>query len=114
MSVLSVRYAHSIAGRMCHSRYMGPSIMQMYPLPDGQLLTDSADKEVKMFGEAVKDWNGKILGWVETDSRGNQIVRNFSGKIVAKYDAQGDRTTDFAGRVLSRGNTAIAHIYTDK
>ena len=63
--------------------------------------------------EAVKDWAGKVLGWVRTDDRGNQIVYNFGHRVLAKYDAQNDRTTDYAGRVLSHGNTAIAYIYKD-
>lgn len=65
------------------------------------------------FGEPVKDWTGKILGWVDTDSHGNQVVKNFGGRVLAKYDAQNDRTTDFAGKVLSHGNTAIAYIYKE-
>ena len=64
-----------------------------------------------MAREAVKDWTGKVLGWVDTDSRGNQTVYNFGMRVLAKYDAQNDRTTDFAGKVLSRGNTAVAYIY---
>ena len=63
--------------------------------------------------EAVKDWTGKILGWVDTDSKGNQIVYNFGLRVLAKYDAYNDRTTDFAGKVLSHGNTAIAYIYKE-
>ena len=63
--------------------------------------------------EAVKDWTGKILGWVDTDNKGNQIVYNFGLRVLAKYDAYNDWTTDFAGKVLSRGNTAIAYIYKE-
>lgn len=66
------------------------------------------------FGEPVKDWAGKVLGWVETDNRGNQTVRNFGGRVLAYYRADRDVTTDWAGKVVSRGNTAISHIYTDK
>lgn len=67
-----------------------------------------------MFGEPVKDWSGKVLGFVETDKKGNQIVKNFGGKVLARYNAEKDWTTDYAGKLLSRGNTAISYIYLEK
>lgn len=67
-----------------------------------------------MFGEPVKDWTGKVLGFVDTDKYGNQTVKNFGGKVLAYYDAKRNRTTDFAGKVLSEGNTAISYIYVKK
>ena len=67
-----------------------------------------------MFGEPVKDWTGKVLGFVDTDKFGNQTVKNFGGKVLAFYDAKRDVTTDFAGKVLSKGNTAISYIYLKK
>ena len=65
------------------------------------------------FGEPIKDWNGRVLGWVDTDSRGNQVVKNFGGRILARYDAINNRTTDFAGKKLSEGNTAVSYIYIE-
>lgn len=67
-----------------------------------------------MFGEPVRDWTGRVLGFVETDKNGNQTVRNFGGKVLAYYNKNRDWTTDFAGKVLSRGNTAISYIYLEK
>ena len=66
-----------------------------------------------MFGEPVKDWTGKVLGWVDTDKNGNQTVKNFGGRVLAIYDARNNRTTDFAGKHLSEGNTAISYIYLE-
>ena len=67
-----------------------------------------------MAREAVKDWTGKVLGWVDTDSSGNQIVYNFGLRVLAKYDARKNITTDYVGKKLSEGNTAIAYIYLEK
>ena len=37
--------------------------------------------------ETIKDWTGKILGFVEIDSRtGNKIIRDFYGRKVANGD----------------------------
>ena len=61
--------------------------------------------------EPVRAFNGKIIGWVETDNEGNQLIRAFTGKVLAKYDKKFDVTRDFYGRVISRGNTAIGQLY---
>lgn len=47
--------------------------------------------------EAIKDWQGRILGFVETDYSGNKILRNFEGAILGKYNARLDITQDFYG-----------------
>lgn len=57
-----------------------------------------------MFKEAITERSGKILGWVETDTVGNQTLTDFYGKIVGKYDVKFNETRDFYGRRVSRGN----------
>lgn len=61
--------------------------------------------------EPVRDFYGRVVGWVETDNEGNQIIRAFSGRIIAKYDKRFDVTREFSGRVISKGNTAIGQLY---
>lgn len=68
-----------------------------------------------MATEYIKDFSQKILGILETDANGNQTVRSFPGRqILGYYKKDRDVTTDFYGRIISRGNTAIALIYKDK
>ena len=43
--------------------------------------------------EPVREFNGKIMGFIETDKDGNQQVR------------------DFYGRILTRGNTVLGLLY---
>lgn len=62
--------------------------------------------------EAIRKFDGTIIGWVETDSSGNQIVRDFIGTILGKYDKQCDVTRKFDGTVIARGNSAISLLYT--
>jgi len=52
----------------------------------------------------IKDWRGKILGFTETDTCGNIILRNFHGQILGKYNKQLDITQDFYGRQVAKGN----------
>ena len=68
-----------------------------------------------MTTEYIKEKKKKILGILETDTNGNQTVRSFPGRqILGYYKKDRDVTTDFYGRIISRGNTAIALIYKDK
>lgn len=63
----------------------------------------------------VRDFYGVILGVVEDRDNGDQIFRAFpSRQILGYYRKSIDRTTDFYGRILSKGNTGISLIYEKK
>lgn len=66
-----------------------------------------------MAKEFVKDFYGRILGSIETVGT-KQIARNFYGKILGTYNSADDKTRDFYGRILTRGNTLIGLIYAEK
>ena len=37
--------------------------------------------------ERIKDWQGKTIGFIETDTNtGNKVVRDFYGRIKGKYN----------------------------
>lgn len=63
---------------------------------------------------AVKDYYGRIIGWVEEDLKGNKIIRNFYGQIVGKYDKTANLTRDFYNRIVARGDVAVGLLYKDK
>ena len=55
--------------------------------------------------EKIKDWTGKIIGFVETDSvTGNKVVKDFYGKIKGKYNKKLNITQDFYGRTVAKGD----------
>ena len=54
--------------------------------------------------QIIKDWRGKIIGYIETDNFGNKIVRDFYRKILGKYDKKSDMTRDFYGRMVAKGD----------
>ena len=64
--------------------------------------------------EKIKDWTGRLLGTVETDSRGNKKVKDWTGKLLGYYDASKNITTDWCGKKLNEGNTAVSLIFTQK
>lgn len=63
--------------------------------------------------ETIRDFGGRILGYVETDSNGNKTVRDFYNRILGYYDAKLNVTRDFYNRVVSRGDAAVGLIYQE-
>lgn len=61
--------------------------------------------------EYIKGFDGKILGSIETDSQGNKIARDFYGKILGKYRKDQNKTFDFYGRILSKGDITSALVW---
>lgn len=58
--------------------------------------------------ERVKDWTGKIIGTIETDTvTGNKLVRDFYGRIKGKYIKRLDITQDFYGRQVAKGDNLL-------
>lgn len=58
--------------------------------------------------EKVKDWTGRIIGIVETDSvTGNVVVKDWYGKIKGRYIKRLDKTYDWYGHQVAKGNQAI-------
>lgn len=62
--------------------------------------------------QTIRDWRGTILGYIETDNKGNKTVRDFYNVILGRYNAITNITTDFSGRKLTDGDTASALLYT--
>ena len=57
----------------------------------------------------------KIIGIVKTESNGDKLVMEFpSRRILGYYRARGDVTTDFYGRIIAKGDSAVSLIYTAK
>ena len=54
--------------------------------------------------EPIKEWSGRIIGWIETESNGDKRITYFSGRILGFYKANYDQTTDFYGRIIGRGD----------
>ena len=57
-----------------------------------------------MSKEAIKDFYGKTIGWIETLPNGDQQIRNFYMKILGRYDKAQDVTRNFYGNIIARGN----------
>lgn len=60
--------------------------------------------------EPIKLFSGYIIGYIETDSRGNKTVTNYAGQILGYYKADRNVTTNFAGQVLYFGDMASSFL----
>lgn len=60
--------------------------------------------------EVTKDFGGRIHDYLECQSNGDIIVKDFSFKILGKYDEANDTTKDFCGRILFKGNMVASLI----
>lgn len=68
-----------------------------------------------MTEEYIREFSGKILGIVQTDSNGDQTAIDFSSrKILGYYRAKQDYTTDFYGRIIAKGNCVVSLIYNKR
>ena len=55
---------------------------------------------------AVKDFSNLIIGYVDTDKKGNKTVTDFHGRILGYYDVSFDATMDFYRRIIARGDAS--------
>lgn len=62
----------------------------------------------------IKDFYGRVLGYIEEDSSGNKTARDFYHRILGKYVKSQNVTKDFYGRVISKGDTVVGLIYSAK
>ena len=61
--------------------------------------------------EKIKDRNGRIIGWIETDHLGNKVAKDFYGKIVGRYIKMSNLTKDFYGRIVAQGDATAVLFY---
>ena len=56
--------------------------------------------------ETIKDYSGRIIGYLESQPNGDIIAKDASGKILGRYDATTNTTKDAYGKILFKGNMA--------
>jgi hypothetical protein len=54
--------------------------------------------------EAIRDRAGNVVGSIETQANGNQILRDTANTVRGYYDAEGDFTRDANQSILAKGN----------
>ena len=54
--------------------------------------------------ETVREFNGRIIGFIDTLPSGDKEVRDYSGRLLGRYDKKNNLVRDFSGRILYRGD----------
>ena len=57
-----------------------------------------------MADELIKDSRDNVLGSIESDADGSQVLRDANGKIRGYYDPTTDHTRGPDKRILAKGN----------
>ena len=65
--------------------------------------------------DKIKDWTGKLLGTIETDTlNGNKTLKDFYGKVLGYYNKKLDITTDFYHRRVAQGDQLLMLLNINK
>lgn len=54
--------------------------------------------------EAIRDRAGEVVGSIETQSNGDQVLRNAQDEVRGFYDAAQDVTRDADKNIVAKGN----------
>lgn len=61
--------------------------------------------------ETLRDFYGKIIGYVQTTPNGDKVYKDFYRRIVARYTKSSNKTTDFYGRLIGWGDLGAGLLY---
>lgn len=61
--------------------------------------------------ETIKDRNQRVIGTIETDSRGNKTAKDEGGRVLGTYDAAQNVTRDWTNWVVAEGDAVVGLIY---
>lgn len=64
--------------------------------------------------EILRDFYGKIIGYIETDNIGNKTIRDKYRKILGYYDKRANVTRDFYRRIVGKGDQSSILFLKDK
>lgn len=64
--------------------------------------------------QPVRDFYNRILGYIETDEKGNKVAKDFYRRVLGKYDAKQDVTRDFYNRIIAKGDITASLIQLKK
>ncbi len=64
--------------------------------------------------EAIKDFSGRILGYIETQGNGDKTCTDFYGRILGYYRKSSNTTVDFYHRIFARGDAVVAFLFIKK
>ena len=59
---------------------------------------------------AIKDFYGRVLGYIQIENDGRQKAFDYKGRLLGTYYPDRNTTNDFYGRVVYKGNAVASLI----
>lgn len=63
--------------------------------------------------ETIRDFYGVIIGFIETDDRGDKTARDFYRRIIGYYDKKQNVTRDFYHKIVAKGDAVVGLVYAE-
>lgn len=60
--------------------------------------------------QVIKDFHGRIIGFIETDDQGNKTVRDYYRRILGFYNKKLNITQDFNKKVVATGDACASFL----
>lgn len=64
--------------------------------------------------EIIKDFGGRIIGYIETKNNGDKIGKDFYRRIVGYYEKSSNTTKDYYRRVVAKGDVLSGLLWNSK
>jgi hypothetical protein len=61
--------------------------------------------------EMIRNNQGRIIGWIETDHLQNKVVRDFTGRIKGRYKKVSNTTLDSRGKIVGYGDSTSSLLF---
>ena len=77
-------------------------------------LDDKVDKMETETKLVIREFGGRIIGYIYVDGNGKKTVKDYYGKILGYYYPDRDVTTDYLGKFIARGDVASALLFAEQ
>lgn len=67
-----------------------------------------------MAEEILKDFQNRIVGYIETKPNGDKIGKDFQRRIVGYYEKSSNTTKDFQRRIVARGDALASLVFNSR
>ena len=64
--------------------------------------------------QVIKNWRGKVMGFIKTDDKGNKQVFDSKYKLLGTYRKDLNLTRDSSYRVIGKGDLTLTLIPMEK
>ncbi len=64
--------------------------------------------------DEIREWGGRIVGYIETKPNGDKTGKDFYGRILGYYEKGSNTTKDFYGTIIAKGDILSALVWNSR